>query len=392
MTAADTPSSSRANPARNKALSAVAAAIVLAGIGYGVYWALVLNHFETTDNAYVQGDVVQITPQAGGTVVAINADDTDVVKAGQWLVRLDPADAKNALEQAEGELAQTVREVGTLYANNSTLKAQIAQRESDLTRAQADVARAAEDVARRAPLVATGAVGKEEFMHATSQLAAANSGLAAARSALRAARDQLGSNQMLTGGVDAAQHPNVKRAAARMRAAYLALQRTEVLAPVDGFVAKRSVQLGQRVQSGEPLMSVVELNRVWVEANFKESQLHSLRRGQPVELTADMYGRKAGYHGVVEGLGAGTGAAFALLPAQNATGNWIKVVQRLPVRIKLDPGDLARHPLRVGLSMAVSVDVSKTDGPLLADATHTSDAVSTRVFDRDDGAAEAAVR
>ncbi len=382
----------QANPARRKALSAVAAAVAVAGVAYGAYWALVLNHFESTDNAYVQGDVVQLTPQIGGTVVAINADDTDRVKAGQWLVRLDPADAKVALDQAEAQLAQTVREVRTLYANNGTLKAQIAQHEADLARARSDVARAQDDVARRSPLLASGAVGKEEFNHATAQLTAATSSLGAARSALLAAREQLGSNQALTDGTSAAQHPNVQRAASRVREAFLALRRTELLAPVDGFVAKRSVQLGARVQAGAPLMSVVALNRVWVEANFKESQLKNLRLGQPVELVADMYGKKVDYHGVVEGLGAGTGAAFALLPAQNATGNWIKVVQRLPVRITLDPKDVADHPLRVGLSMEAKVDVSKTDGLMLADAGRASAETQTRVFDPSDSAADAAVR
>ncbi|MBU6261187.1 MAG: efflux RND transporter periplasmic adaptor subunit, partial [Burkholderiales bacterium] len=323
------------NSARRKALLAVTALVVLAAIGYGLYWALVLNHYESTDNAYVQGHVVQITPQVGGTVVAIAADDTDHVKAGQSLVQLDPADARVALEQAEAQLAQTVREVRTLYANNATLNSQIALREADLKRAQTDVARAEEDVARRRPLLASGAVGKEEFEHATAQLAGARSVVAAAQSALTAAREQLASNESLTAGTSVAEHPNVQRAAARVREAYLALRRCDLVAPVDGYVAKRSVQLGQRIQAGTPLMSVIGLDRVWVEANFKENQLRNLRIGQPAELTADVYGSNVVFHGRITGLGVGTGAAFALLPAQNATGNWIKVVQRVPVRIAL---------------------------------------------------------
>ncbi|HWI09783.1 MAG TPA: HlyD family efflux transporter periplasmic adaptor subunit, partial [Burkholderiaceae bacterium] len=381
------------NPARKKALTAVAAAVVVAGIAYGAYWALVLNHFESTDNAYVQGNVVQLTPQVGGTVVAINADDTDHVKAGQLLVRLDPADAQVALDQAEAQLAQTVREVRTLYANNSTLKAQIALREADLARARSDEARAQDDVARRSPLVATGAVGKEEFNHSTAALAAAKSSVVAAQSALLAAREQLSSNQALTDGIAVEQHPNVLRASARVREAYLALRRADLLAPVDGYVAKRSVQLGQRVQAGAPLMSVIALNQVWVEANFKESQLRRLRLDQPVTLEADVYGKKVEYRGAIEGLGAGTGAAFALLPAQNATGNWIKVVQRVPVRIKLDPKDLIEHPLRVGLSMDAKVDISKLDGRMLADASRESTtSAQTKVFDQDNTAADAEVR
>ena len=380
------------NPARKKALTAVAAAIVVAGAAYGAYWALVLNHFESTDNAYVQGNVVQLTPQVSGTVVSIVADDTDHVKAGQLLVKLDPADAQVALDQAEAQLAQTVREVRTLYANNSTLKAQIALREADVARAQSEVARAQDDVARRAPLVATGAVGKKEFNHSTSQLSAAKSSLVAAQSAVIAAREQLTSNQTLTDGIAVDQHPNVLRASARVRESYLALHRADLLAPVDGFVAKRSVQLGQRVQAGAPLLSVIALNQLWVDANFKESQLKNLRIGQPVELQADVYGKKVEYHGTVEGLGAGTGSAFSLLPAQNATGNWIKVVQRVPVRITLDPKELAEHPLRVGLSMDAKVDVSKTDGRMLAEGLRSSSGAQTAVFDQDNRAADEEVR
>ena len=392
MSSPDITSAPQGNPARRRALTAVTAAVVVAGIAYGAYWALVLNHFESTDNAYVQGNVVQLTPQVGGTVVAINADDTDHVKAGQLLVRLDPADAQVALDQAEAQLAQTVREVRTLYANNSTLKAQIALREADLARAQSDVARAQDDVSRRAPLVATGAVGKEEFNHSTSQLSAAKSGVAAAQSAVVAAREQLSSNQTLTDGTAASEHPNVLRAAAKVREAYLALRRADLLAPVDGFVAKRSVQLGQRVQAGAPLMSVIALSQVWIEANFKESQLKNLRIGQPVRLVADVYGSKVEYTGRIEGLGAGTGSAFALLPAQNATGNWIKVVQRVPVRIALDPKQLVAHPLRVGLSMDAKVDISKTDGAMLADGSRVSTILQTSVFYDNNSAADAEVR
>ena len=393
MTAPETTTPAlQGNPARKKALSAVAAAVVLGGIAYTAYWALVLNHYESTDNAYVQGNVVQLTPQVGGTVVAINADDTDHVKAGQLLVKLDPADAQVALDQAEAQLAQTVREVRTLYANNGTLKAQIALREADLARSQSELARAQDDVTRRAPLVATGAVGREEFNHVNSQLAAARSSVAAAQSATLAAREQLVSNQTLTDGTALEQHPNVMRASARVREAYLALKRADLLAPVDGYVAKRSVQLGARVQAGAPLMSVIALNQLWVEANFKESQLRQLRIGQPVTLQADVYGKKVEYTGTIEGLGAGTGAAFALLPAQNATGNWIKVVQRVPVRITLDPKQLAEHPLRVGLSMDAKVDISKTDGRMLADASRVSTVTQTNVFEQNNSAADVEVR
>ena len=360
---------------RRPALIGVAAVTLLAAAGYGAYWALALRHHESTDNAYVQAPVVQITPQVGGTVLAVMADDTDIVKQGMPLVRLDPSDAKLALERAEAQLAQTVREVRTLYVNNSALAASVRAREAEVLRLEAEVARAADDVARRRPLLASGAVGGEEMKHAETTLASAKSQLAGAQSALAAAREQAASNRALTDGTAVDRHPNVERAAAAVREAWLALQRTELQAPVSGQVAKRTVQVGQRVAAGSPLMTVIPLEQVWVEANFKEVQLRQMRIGQPVKLTADLYGSKVEYDGRIAGLGAGTGAAFALLPAQNATGNWIKVVQRVPVRVELDAKQLAEHPLRVGLSMEASVDVGRQDGaPLLSSSVSRSTA------------------
>lgn len=370
-----------AQPARKKALTAIALALLLGGAAYGAYYALVANHYEHTDNAYVQANVVQITPQVSGTVLAIHADDTDVVKAGQLLIKLDAVDAQVALDQAQAQLAQTVREVRTLFANNGSLQSQIQVRQADVSKAQNEVARAQDDVNRRAPLLASGAVGKEEFNHAQSQLTTARSALAAAESALVTAREQLASNQSLTDGTSVVQHPNVQRAAARVREAYLAVKRVTLVAPVDGYVAKRSVQVGQRVQAGAALMTVVALDQPWVDANFKESQLQRVRIGQPATLTADVYGQKVVYHGTVSGLGAGTGAAFSLLPAQNATGNWIKIVQRVPVRVTLQADEVKAHPLRVGLSMEVEVDVSKQDGQMLAQAPRTQAIAQTAVFD-----------
>ena len=362
----DTPTPQAAR--RRRSLIWLATAAGLGAVAYGAWYWVYARHFEDTDNAYVQAHVVQITPQMAGTVQAIEAEDTDHVRAGQALVRLDAADAQVALDQAEAQLGQTVREVRTLYANNAGYQAQVAAREADLSRVEADLRKAQDDVDRRAPLVATGAVGREEFQHAQSQLAAARGAAAAARSAVAAAREQLASSQALTQGTTPEEHPNVKRAAARVREANLALQRVTLVAPVDGYVARRSVQLGQRVQAGTPLMAVVALDDVWVDANFKESQLQRLRIGQPAELHADVYGKQVTFHGKVAGLGAGTGAAFAVLPAQNATGNWIKIVQRVPVRIALDPAEVKAHPLRVGLSMQVEVDVAQQSGKMLADA------------------------
>jgi membrane fusion protein (multidrug efflux system) len=374
-----TPQPAGANNKRAKALKGVAL-VVLLGLAYGGYEWYLGRHEEATDNAYVQGNVVQITPQVGGTVTAIYADDTDFVKAGQPLVQLDPADAQVALDQAEANLAQAVRQVRTLYANNSTLGAQVAVRETDIARARTELARATDDLNRRQSLVGNGAVSKEELGHAQSQVAAAQNALTAAQAGVSAAREQLSSNQTLTEGTRVDSHPSVTVAAAKVREAYLALHRAALPAPVDGYVAKRSVQLGQRVPAGAPLMSIIPLNQLWVDANFKEVQLRAIRIGQPVLLTADVYGKKMEYKGTVAGMGAGTGAAFALLPAQNATGNWIKVVQRVPVRIALDPQQLVQSPLRVGLSMEATVDVTDQSGKTLSEAAHPSSAVQTQVY------------
>lgn len=375
------PASSAAGSARRKtALTTLTAVVVAAGLGWAIYDYLVSSHYETTDNAYVQGNVIQITPQIGGTVVAIMADDTDFVKAGQVLVKLDPADAKVALAQAEAALAQAVRQVRTLYANNGSLNAQVALREADVSKANSDIARAADDLKRRQSLTGNGAVSKEELGHAQAQLDNARSALAAAKAGVVAAREQLVSNQSLTEGTSVAQHPSVLVAAAKLREAFLSEQRTALTAPVDGYVARRTVQLGQRVAAGAPLMSVVPLKQVWVDANFKEVQLRNIRLGQPATLVADVYGKKVKYTGTVTGLGVGTGAAFSLLPAQNATGNWIKVVQRVPVRIMLDEKQLAEHPLRIGLSMDAEVDISRQDGSTLADAPRDATQAHTQAF------------
>jgi membrane fusion protein (multidrug efflux system) len=376
------------NTTRRRGLTVVAMAVVIGGLAWGGWHWLHGRHHQNTDNAYVSGNVVQITPQIGGTVIAIGADDTDFVKAGQVLVKLDGADARVVLDQADAQLAQTVREVRTLFANNSTLKAQVQTREAELSRMQTDAERAQQDLQRRAPLVASGAIGKEEFQHAQAQAMSAQSAVAAAQSAVNAAREQLSASQTQTDGTTVPAHPSVQRAAAKVREAYLALQRLELLAPVDGHVAKRGVQLGQRVPAGAPLMTLVALNQLWVDANFKESQLDTIRIGQPAEMEADVYGTQVIYHGTVLGLGAGTGAAFALLPAQNATGNWIKIVQRVPVRIAINAKDLSDHPLRVGLSMDVTIDTASQTGKSLNDVPRSAPAAVTAVFEAQSHAAD----
>ncbi|MDN7615189.1 HlyD family secretion protein [Burkholderia cepacia] len=352
------------NGKRKRMMTLLVAVIVIAAIAYGLYYFLVARFHEGTDDAYVNGNVVQITPQVTGTVIAVKADDTQTVKAGDPLVVLDPADSQVALQQAEANLAQTVRQVRGLFVNDDQYRAQVALRQSDLSKAE-------DDLRRRVAVAQTGAVSQEEISHARDAVRAA-------QASLDASQQQLASNRALTANSTIASHPNVMAAAAKVRDAYLANARNVLPAPVTGYVAKRSVQVGQRVSPGTPLMSVVPLNAVWVDANFKEVQLKHMRIGQPVELTADIYGSSAVYHGKVVGFSAGTGSAFSLLPAQNATGNWIKVVQRLPVRIELDPKDLAKHPLRIGLSMQVDVDIKDERGDQLVNAPNT--VYETNVF------------
>ena len=354
------------NGRRRTLIVAVLAVFALAGIAYGVYWALVARYLQSTDDAYVSGNIVQITPQIAGTVIGIRVDDTQFVQAGQTLVELDPADAKVALDRAEAELAKTVREVRNLFATTAQLRAAV-----DLH--QTDLARAEEDFTRRERLGASGAVSGEELQHARDAVRSA-------QAALAAAQQQLEANRARTDRTTVEDHPDVKAGAARMRDAYLAYARTTLPAPVAGFVAKRSVQLGQRVNPGTPLMAVIPLAEVWVDANFKEAQLAGMRVGQPVSLTADLYGGRIKYHGRIVGFGAGTGSAFAVLPAQNATGNWIKIVQRVPVRIALDSNELAAHPLQVGLSMQVEVDTHDRGGDRLPQVAAPPQDYTTSVF------------
>lgn len=378
-----------ARPAARKRLLLVATfAFVLIAAGYGLWWLLYGSHFESTDDAYVHGNLVQITPQVSGTVVAIEADDTEVVRAGQPLVRLDPADTEIALQQARARLAQTVRQVQQRFVENDALRADVDVSRADLARAQAELTRARADLQRRQALAKSGGVSGEELLHARTELRNAQSQHAQAQARLEAAQARLTTNQVLTAGTTVENHPDVQHAAAELRAAWLAHERTVLPAPVDGLVARRSVQVGQRVAQGNTLMNVVPLDQVWVEANFKENQLRKMRIGQPATLTADMYGGSVVYHGTVVGLDAGTGSAFALLPAQNATGNWIKVVQRVPVRIALDPQELAEHPLRIGLSMNVEVDVGQ-DGDTSGQPAR--EALSTPVFDHGTAGADAMI-
>lgn len=333
---------------------------ILIGLGFAAMYFFVWQHEESTDDAYVNGHTVQITPQISGTVQAVTVEDTHFVKAGQVLVRLDDSDVQLAYERAKSELINAIRQNQQQTAAVHQAQAQVHARQVQLERLQSDLQ-------RRESLAGTDAISAEELNHARAAVAEAQAALEAAQAQDRAAQAALGNDVPLR------QQPAVLMAISHVKEAWLNLQRTKIKAPIDGQIAKRNIQVGQKVAPGTPLMAVVPLHNVWVDANFKETQLANLRVGQPAKITADIYGSDVTYHGHIVGLSAGTGSAFALLPAQNATGNWIKVVQRLPVRIALDPKELAEHPLRVGLSMTVEVDTSNKDGETMLSVDDTQD-------------------
>ena len=346
------------NGKRKRGLIILGVSVAAVGLLYGAYWFFSARFYESTDDAYVASDVVQITSEVPGTVLGVRVDDTQRVGRGQALIELDPADAQVRVAAAEADLARAVRAVRGLYAQADQLRAQVHARSIELQQAE-------QDYARRASLVSDGAVSGEELAHTRDTINRV-------KSALEGAHQQLDATQVQIEGTTIATHPEVLAAAAKYHDAALALRRTSITAPIDGVVAKRAVQVGQRIAPGAPLMAIVPLDDVWVDANFKEGQLRDVRVGQPVTVHADLYGGDADYHGKVVGVSAGSGSAFALLPSQNASGNWIKVVQRLPVRIALDPEEIKRHPLRVGLSMSVEIDVHDTSGTLVANEVSTT--------------------
>ncbi|MEI6117660.1 MAG: HlyD family secretion protein [Burkholderiales bacterium] len=348
------------------------AIVVLVALGWLVYWWIFLSNIVSTDNAYTAVEVAQITPSVEGTVSEVLVVDTQTVKAGDVLVRIDDRDTRLALLEADAELGRASRRVEGYFANDRALDAQIAAREADEARAraqlksaQADLDRARIDLTRRQALAKSGSVSGDELTRAENAFSLADANLGVARANIAAALANVESargaklvNQALIAGADVANNPEVLNARARRDQAQLNQDRTVVRSPVDGLVARRQVQLGQRVQASTTLMTVVPVQQMHVDANFKESQLPEVRAGQPVEMVSDLYGSGVKFHGRVAGFSGGTGAAFAIIPAQNATGNWIKVVQRLPVRIDLDPAELRDHPLSVGLSMTARIDTS----------------------------------
>jgi len=362
--------------ARRHGLTILAAVVVIAAIAWAVAHFLFAKPEQDTDDAYVAGDVVAITARDPGTILSIYADNTQTVKSGQPLLDLDPATADVALAAAEAELARAVRATRSDFSKVNETGAAVGQAQAELTRAR-------NDLARRRGAAAEGAISGEELSHAVDAVKVAEANLALARS--QEAQSRTGVQ-----GTTVSNNPAVLAAIAAYRRAAITRKHMHLIAPIDGVIAQRTVQLGQQVAAGTPLMAVVPLDRVWIDANFRETQLRDLRIGQPATVIADMYGSSIVYHGKVIGLGAGSGNAFALLPPQNASGNWIKIVQRLPVRIALDPAELKRNPLRIGLSVKATVDTADTSGSLLGVPAAT--AYRGAATDAGDPAVEARIR
>lgn len=354
---------------RKRVLLSLTVIFIILGVAYLIYWFLVLRHHQETDNAYISGNQVQIMSQVSGSVISVNFDNTDVVKSGDVLVTLDPTDAEQAYEQAKTALANSVRQTHQLIINSKQYQANIALRKTELNQAQSDLK-------RRVVLGAAAAIGREELQHARDAVDAA-------QASLEVAIQQYNANQALVLDTPLEKQPAVEQSAAKLRDAWLALQRTQVLSPVSGYVSRRSVQVGAKIANGSPLMAVIPANQMWVDANFKETQLANMRIGQSATVVTDFYGDDVVYQGKVVGLDMGTGSAFSLLPAQNATGNWIKVVQRLPVRISLDAKQLAEHPLRIGLSTTVRVDTANPEGQVLAQIVRKDPAFVTNALSLD---------
>ena len=357
------------NGKRTRILLIIALIFIIIGVVWAAYYFLVLEKRERTDDAYVNGNRVVISAQVSGTVIAVLADDTQLVNAGQVLVKLDPTDAETNLNRTSSALAQTVRQVRQQKLTADQYDSVIESRRLELTRAQSDLA-------KREPLLERHAIAAEEVRHAGETVEMA-------RAALSQAERQASSAHALVDGTPVEENPSVLQAKAEFRDAWIAAQRNAVVAPVTGYVAERSVQLGQHITAGQSLMTVIPLNSLWVDANFKEVQLRNLRIGQPTQVRSDLYGNSFIFHGRVQGMSAGTGAAFSLLPAQNASGNWIKVVQRVPVRIEIDPEDLKKSPLRVGLSATVTVDTTSREGPVLAMQATEQPVGDTQVYAQD---------
>jgi membrane fusion protein, multidrug efflux system len=390
---------------RRKILLLIGGVVTLVLLSAFVWWFFIGQWRTNTDDAYVGGNIISVMPLTGGTVIAIYGDTTQAVTEGQLLVQLDNSDTRLQLDSAEAALASAVREVRGMYATNEGNLPLLAQRRADLARAQAELAsseatleQAEAEYKRRFALAQQNFVSPENVQialtardAARAQHDAATHAVHASSAAIEQTIDQSGVSRARVDHTSIENHPSVRAAAVHVREAALALARTRVLAPSSGQVAKRSVQIGERVTAGAALMAIVPLDKVWLDANFKETELSEVRIGQSAALTSDFYGSSVVFHGKVQGLAPGTGSAFSLLPAQNATGNWVKIVQRVPVRIALDANELQAHPLRIGLSMDATIDTHDRSGPALTTLPESRAIASTEMYAQNLKAADARV-
>ena len=365
-------SSNNKSQQRKKGLSIFILLLLLIAIGSAAYWYFFIKGFEETEDAYVSGNQVMVSAQVAGNISKINVDNMDPVQAGDVLLELDDTNAKLSFEQAKSNLANAVRQISQLNYTVKQLKSAVRANEITLAQAQGNLN-------RRVQLVKDGAIDKESFQHAKEavELAKAN---------LTTSQNQLGANQALLLDGPLSEQPQIQSAVSNLKQAWLNLERTKIRSPIKGYVARRNAQVGQAVSVGGALMAVVTTDQMWLDANFKETQLTHMRIGQPVEIHFDLYGKDKTFNGKVVGIEMGTGSAFSLLPTQNATGNWIKVVQRVPVRIQLDPQQLAENPLRIGLSATVKVNVSDSKGETLRDQAPATTLYSTNVLQYDESA------
>ena len=365
-------SSNNKSQQRKKGLSIFILLLLLIAIGSAAYWFFFIKGFEETEDAYVSGNQVMVSAQVAGNISKINVDNMDPVQAGDVLLELDDTNAKLSFEQAKSNLANAVRQVSQLNYTVKQLKSAVRANEITLAQAQGNLN-------RRVQLVKDGAIDKESFQHAKEavELAKAN---------LTTSQNQLGANQALLLDGPLSEQPQIQSAISNLKQAWLNLERTKIRSPIKGYVARRNAQVGQAVSVGGALMAVVTTDQMWLDANFKETQLTHMRIGQPVKIHFDLYGKDKTFDGKVVGIEMGTGSAFSLLPTQNATGNWIKVVQRVPVRIQLDPQQLAENPLRIGLSATVKVNVSDSQGETLRNQAPATTLYSTNVLQYDESA------
>lgn len=365
-------SSNNKSQQRKKGLSIFILLLLLISIGSAAYWYFFIKGFEETEDAYVSGNQVMVSAQVAGNISKINVDNMDPVQAGDVLLELDDTNAKLSFEQAKSNLANAVRQISQLNYTVKQLKSAVRANEITLAQAQGNLN-------RRVQLVKDGAIDKESFQHAKEavELAKAN---------LTTSQNQLEANQALLLDGPLSEQPQIQNAVSNLKQAWLNLERTKISSPIKGYVARRNAQVGQAVSVGGALMAVVTTDQMWLDANFKETQLTHMRIGQPVEIHFDLYGKDKTFNGKVVGIEMGTGSAFSLLPTQNATGNWIKVVQRVPVRIQLDPQQLAENPLRIGLSATVKVNVSNSQGETLRDQAPSTTLYSTNVLQYDESA------